>query len=116
MIKGWICAIPLALIAPFVHSEGLTLGAGAEYTSGKYTDTETTDMLYFPFYGRYESGPWILKVTVPFIWIEGPSNVVGIGEDVVTLPGTGERRTDSGLGDVVTSAFLNVLHESDSVI
>jgi hypothetical protein len=116
MTKGWICAIPLALLSSAVHSGGLTLGAGAEYTSGKYTDTETTEMLYFPFFGRYESGPWITKVTVPFIWIEGPSNVVGTGEDVVVLPGSGERRTDAGLGDVVASAFLNLLHESDSFI
>jgi hypothetical protein len=112
----WLAAVPLALIVPVAQADGLTVGAGAEYTTGDYTDSETTDILYFPFYARYETGRWTFRATVPYIRIEGPANVVGLGDDVVTLPGAAGRRTDSGLGDVVASAFLNVLHESQSFI
>lgn len=115
-IEYFACVIAFALTAP-AYGQGLTLGAGAEYTSGKYTDSETTDIWYFPFYGRYETESWVFKVTVPYIWIEGPGNVVGTGDDVVAIPGAGgERRTDSGLGDIVASAFLNLLNERFSFI
>lgn len=114
--KYWACAIALGLSVPG-YGQDFTLGAGAEYTSGTYTDSETTDIFYFPFYGRYETGRWTFKVTVPYIWIEGPGNVVGTGEDVVAIPGAGgETRTDAGLGDIIASAFLNLLHERYSFI
>src|SRR5438067_2246733 len=102
-----------ALAAPAaVLAEGLTLGTGFDYTSGKYGTSEKTDILYVPFYGRYETGRGVFRLTVPYIRITGPGNVLGAGADRVTLPGpTGARRTESGLGDVVGSAFYNVLSE-----
>ena len=96
---------------------GLTLGTGLDYTSGKYGGSEKTDILYVPFYARYETGPWIFRLTVPYIRITGPGNVVGAGGDRVTLPGrAGTRRTESGLGDITTSAFYNVLSERRSAV
>jgi hypothetical protein len=115
--KAMRYCLRLALLASTVsaaQAEGLTLGGGVDYTSGKYTDTETTHILYLPFYGRYETERWTFKATVPYIHIEGPGTVVGGGE-VVTVPGSA-RRTDSGLGDIVASAFYNLLHESYSFV
>jgi hypothetical protein len=98
-----------------VHAEGLSLATGFDYTSGKYGGTVDTDILYVPFIAKYETGPWALKLTVPYIHITGPGNVVGAGADRVTLPGAAtERRTESGLGDIVASAFYNVLSERRS--
>ena len=108
-----LAAILVALMAAkLARADGLTLATGFDYTSGKYGGTEKTKILYVPFIAKYDTGPWMLKLTVPFIRIEGPANVVGAGADRVTLPGApAGQRTDAGLGDVVASAFYNVLTE-----
>jgi hypothetical protein len=89
-----------------------SVGIGAEYTSGKYGGTESTDTLYVPVVVKHETGPWVLKATIPYIHVSGPGNVVGAGADRVTLPGAGAaRRTESGIGDIVASAFYNLRDE-----
>jgi Putative MetA-pathway of phenol degradation len=127
MKKRWlfVSSIAAAIAASVTHAQtrqaaegappaaqGLTLGTGFDYTSGKYGSSEKTDILYIPFYARYETGRAVFRLTVPYIRITGPGNVLGAGADRVTLPGpTGPRRTESGLGDIVASAFYNVLSE-----
>jgi hypothetical protein len=94
-----------------------TLSVGADYTTGKYGASQSTDILYIPFTGKYETGPWAYKLVVPYIRITGPGNVVGAPGDTVVLSGaSGTRRTESGLGDVVASAFYNVLNEHTAPI
>lgn len=89
-----------------------SVAVGAEYSSGKFGGTETTDTLYIPVVVRYETGPWVLKATVPWLRITGPGNVIGAGADRVVVPGVDNaRRTESGLGDIVLSGFYNVLDE-----
>jgi hypothetical protein len=102
----------------FAEDGLLTFSTGADYTTGKYGQSERTDVLFVPFIGRYETGRWIYKVTVPYIRITGPGNVVGSGEDRVTLGGggTAARRTESGLGDVTAGAFYNVLSEGNAPV
>ena len=105
-------ALPGAALA----ADGVTTyGVGAEHSSGKYGGTQTTDILYVPFFGKHETGPWAFRLTVPFIRITGPGNVVGAGADRVTLPGgSATRRTKSGLGDIGGSAFYNVVKERNA--
>jgi hypothetical protein len=101
-----------ALSSSALFAEGLTLGTGFDYTSGKYGTSEKTEILYVPLTGKYEMGPWTFRAVLPYIRVTGPGNVVGVGDDRVTLPGgSTTRRTDSGLGDIVTSAFYNVMNE-----
>jgi hypothetical protein len=89
-----------------------SVAAGAEYTTGKFGGTETTDTLYIPFVFRHETGPWVLKATVPWLRITGPGNVIGAGADRVVVPGgNAARRTESGLGDIVLSGFYNLMDE-----
>jgi hypothetical protein len=110
------CALAAALIA-IPHAASLAadgqfdLTAGAEYTTGKYGGTQSTDIFFVPVTGKYETGPWLFKLMVPYIRITGPGNVIGAGDDrLVREGGTAAAiRTDSGLGDVVASAFYNVL-------
>ncbi len=84
-----------------------TLITGFDYSSGKYGGTDSTDILYIPFTGKYETGPWTLKLTVPYIQITGPGNVV---RDVGAFRSSSSttRTTESGLGDVVAQATYNV--------
>lgn len=112
-----VVALLGALMYAGAHAEGLTLATGFDYTSGKYGTPQETQILYVPFIAKYDTGPWALKATVPYIRITGPGNVLGAGEDRVTLPGgAGARRTESGLGDVVLSAFYGVFTERSAAI
>jgi hypothetical protein len=96
-------------------AEGLTLGTGFDYTSGKYGSSEKTEILYVPITARYETGPWTFRGVLPYIRITGPGNVVGAGDDRITLSTANTaRRTESGLGDVVGSAFYSVLSERNA--
>lgn len=113
-MKCWLSAALLCGLAAsqLAQAEGVTLGTGFDYTSGKYGGSEKTNTLYIPFYVKYETGPAVFKLTVPYVSVNGPGNVVGVGGDRVTLPGGGgPRRTESGLGDIVGSAFYNVANE-----
>jgi len=107
-----------ALFAPaLAGAEGLTLATGFDYTSGKYGGSETTDMLYVPLIGKYDMGRWAFKATVPYVRVTGPGNVVGAGGERITLPGgSAGRRTESGLGDIVLSAFYSVLSERSAPV
>ena len=109
-----VVALAAAPHAVALAADGLlTLSAGAEYTGGKFGGTERTDTFYIPVAGKYETGPWAYKLVVPYIRITGPGNVSGSGEDrVTTVPsGNAQRRTESGLGDIVASAFYNLVNE-----
>jgi hypothetical protein len=78
---------------------------GFDYTSGKYSDDETTSILYVPVSMKVLMGSFEAKVTVPYISIDGPGTVVGGGDvgpiNRDRLPGVVS--TQSGLGDVTAS-------------
>ena len=89
-----------------------SVSVGLEYTTGKYGATQSTDQLYVPFVVKHETGPWVFRATVPYLRVEGPGNVIGGGPDRIVVPGVDDAiRTESGLGDIVASAFYNILDE-----
>jgi len=105
----------LAILPAAAHAQGLTVSTGIEYSSGKYGDTQKTEMYNVPVTGKYETGLWTFRLSLPLVRVTGPGNVVLVGDDVVTLPGgSAERSTETGLGDLVGSAFYNVLDERTS--
>jgi hypothetical protein len=107
-------AILAALYGNTFAADGIvTLGAGADYTTGKYGGTQKTEILYLPFTAKYETGPWAFKAVVPYISITGPSNVVG-SDSVMLSDGSANQRTDAGLGDIVASVFYNLVSTRNS--
>lgn len=98
--------------AQSVHAETggrLSLETGMHYDTGKYGGTQSTDILYVPVIGKYQDKEWTLKMTVPYLQISGPGNVVAINGTSVTGATTANTRaTRSGLGDVIVSATRNV--------
>ena len=84
-----------------------TLSAGVDYSTGKYGDVTSTDILYVPVAAKSEIDKWILKLTVPFIQVTGPGNVV---RDVGVVAGraAGPRRTEEGLGDIILGVTRNI--------
>ena len=96
-------------------AEGLTVGTGVDYSSGDYGEPQKTEVWYVPVTGKYETGLWTFRLAVPLLRITGPGNVVGAGDGQVTIPGGSTTvRTESGLGDIVGSAFYNLIDERDS--
>jgi hypothetical protein len=96
-----------------VQSGGFSLSTGIDYSTGKYGGTSATDILYAPLTGRYETDKWVFKLTVPFVVVTGPGNVVrDIG--IVKNKAAGPRRTEWGLGDVVAGVTRNVIDVTSS--
>ncbi len=94
-----------------------SLGTGLNYSSGKYGTSTVTKILSIPFTARYDEGPWTLKLTVPYLRVRGPANVIpGIGR--FDNSGRRSRRqgqattTESGVGDTVASATYNAYYDS----
>lgn len=81
----------------FYVSAGLSVG----YDTGDFGEDDTTDTYSSSLYVKLEYEPITLKVTVPYVVVDGPESVV-VGEGP-----TPDDETDSslrhGIGDVVTT-------------
>lgn len=109
-----ITASVFSFIQPvFAQEQGkLTLETGVNYNTGKYGGTQSTDILYIPFTGKYRDGPWTVKVTVPYLQISGPINVInGVGQTTTTTTASSTR---SGMGDVIAAVSNNVYWDASS--
>lgn len=103
MKKLFTALIMLAISIPVLAEEQFSVSTGFDFSSGKYGNATSTDILYIPVTGKYDSDNMTLKLTVPYIRITGPGGVVqGVGQ-VGTAAGA-TKTTNSGLGDVVASA------------
>jgi hypothetical protein len=118
MKKTWLysamAATALAAL-PAAAEPGFSLTTGLDYSTGKYGGTTSTDILYIPFSGKYEADKYTLKLTVPYLRITGPGNVV---KDVGPIKGSTStaRTTESGLGDVVAAGSYNVYEGSGTLV
>lgn len=90
----------------------LSLETGMDYNTGKYGGSQSTEILYLPFTGKYQGKSWTLKLTVPYLKITGPNNVVnGVG---ATGTSTAARSTRSGMGDVIAAATRTAYDDAAS--
>lgn len=101
-------------VAGAAEDARLTATVGAEYSKGDYGQDIETSIFAVSFTAKYEVGRWTLRASVPWLSIDGPSNVLVADSGGVVLPGTGERRTDSGLGDLVLGAAYLVMVGPDA--
>jgi len=102
----------IVVSAPAVAGDSnFSLTTGLDYSSGKYGGTQSTDILYIPLTGRYETGRWAFQLTVPYVRITGPGNVTQ-GGIVLRTAQPAHRTTEEGLGDVVAGATYNAYSES----
>ena len=94
------------------------ISVGAEFTSGDYGGTANTDILYLPVTFSYETERWLWWLTVPYLRVSGPGNVViigggGMGGHMTTTTTTA-RRTESGLGDIIAGASYRLLTQTET--
>lgn len=104
----------LAALAFPAHADDarVTLTTGMDYSSGKYGGTQSTDIRYVPVIAKYESGPWVFKLTAPYISVTAPSGGTVVSVDPsgrLIRRSVGPRATNSGMGDIVTGLTYNVM-------
>ncbi len=87
---------------PVRRTGRLTLSSGFDFSTGDYGSSGTTQIAYAPFSVKYARDPFVVKLTIPYIRITGPGNVVGV-DGVLIAGGTAKRETNDGLGDVILS-------------
>ena len=102
-------ALGVAALAAAGQEAETAIGVGAVYTTGRYGESQTTNMFVVPLTLKHETPSWIFRGLASYMRITGPSNVVALGDGAVALPGDRARRTNSGFGDVVASAMYKVL-------
>ena len=115
---GLVCAFAACTAFADDGSAGkFTFGAGADYSTGKYGGTQSTDVSYYSVSGRYEIDRWTAKLTLPWMRITGPGTVVG-GDRPIVLDGNGSptRVSVSGFGDVVGALTYTVVEASNLMI
>jgi hypothetical protein len=98
----------LGLASRAVAADALSVSAGADYSRGDYGGASKTEIWYFPVMLKYEADPLTLKLTVPYLKITGPSDVVVAAGEPIQLGQDGGRRSESGMGDVIAAATFSV--------
>jgi hypothetical protein len=56
--------------------QGLSMSVGADYSTGKYGSNDSTDVYYMPFAASYNTGKFTYKLTIPYIRVKGPGDVI----------------------------------------
>jgi len=96
-----LLALAAAPWAAAADDMGSSVSIGIERTTGDYGQGADTTITYVPVTAKVGGKPWQFGVTVPWIRVEGPGNVV---RDVGRFRSGGGSRTESGLGDVIAFA------------
>jgi hypothetical protein len=92
-------------------AQSWVVSGGFDYTTGDYGGSGDTDILTLPFSAKYEVGRWAYKLSVPYVRISGPTDVVG-GVGPINRPGA-RSGTASGLGDPVFAVTYATLIDPD---
>jgi hypothetical protein len=79
--KLLVPVLAITLWSSHVYAEGFSASVGADYSTGKYGGSRSTDVYYVPFIGSYETGAFTFRATIPWIRVTGPGDIVpgGLG-------------------------------------
>lgn len=107
----------IALLLPFAlcrADETLSVTSGIDYSSGRYGNRIRTETLTIPLGLKYESGSWTARASIPYIDSTGPADVVGRGDDRISLGNSGQgRKRVGGQGDM-TISLSRALYEENA--
>ncbi|MER2513042.1 MAG: hypothetical protein ABTQ25_11630, partial [Nitrosomonas ureae] len=98
--------LAFGIYCPVVPANGLSFSTAADFTTGKYGGTTSTDIWYVPFTARYDKDRASFRLIVPYLSITGPGNVLGPGIGGIVdgggpIIGGGLGGSSSGSGGVV---------------
>ena len=94
--------------APAHAADSLSFSTGADYASGDYGGTTRTEVLVVPISARLRWNEWSMRVTVPYVTVRGPADVIIIVDDNggssggsggSSSSGSGRGRDDGGVDD-----------------
>ena len=128
-----LAASLLASATPVVRAatqDAPYVSAGVDYSSGKYGLNTSTTIWAAPLILGYSGSAWSVSVTLPYLHVSGPSNVIpgigvvrntnpqergrGSGAGAITIPTTYLSGTASGMGDVVAQATFHAIENKDA--
>lgn len=89
-----------------------SLSSGFGSSPGNYATANATGLLSIPTIEKYETGPWVFKLTVPDLSISGTGSVVPEIGRIRTS--SAANSTQSDLGDTVAAATYNIYSGSAS--
>jgi hypothetical protein len=78
----------------------LQASLGYHYSTGNYSDPETTSIYYVPLVVRGEIDAWAVELTLPYLHIRGPEGIFGVVGDTSTDNDSDIER-QQGVGDVL---------------
>lgn len=84
--------------SPARAADSLSFGTGADYASGKYGGTTRTEVLVVPISARLRWQDWSVRLTVPYITVRGPADVIVIADDNGGSSGSSGGSSSSGSG------------------
>lgn len=82
------------------------LTTGVDYTSGDYGGDVDIEDVYVPVTATVDYGRIGFRLTVPYLSVRAPAGTIFTDPGGQPVPGSGERNTESGLGDIVGSVTL----------
>ncbi len=71
----------LGLLSTNAFADGFSASVGGDYSTGDYGSSESTKVFYMPFSARYETGAFTYNVTIPWLRVTGPGDIIpgGLG-------------------------------------
>ena len=75
--------------------------SGIDYSSGHYGQSESTRIKYVPIITKYDKDDWQLKLTIPWIEVDGPGGATGGDSKLIIEDNINKHSRQSGLGDIV---------------
>jgi hypothetical protein len=112
---GWMLVAVLAAAPVAAADSGYSISIGGEYSRGDYGTGTAVDLLSLPLTLEYAEPRYAWSVSVPYLWVSGPGNVVVSGRGMGRLSPTrtsSASRTDSGMGDVTASGTVRLWDET----
>lgn len=104
----------LAMSTPAWGETTTSLTAGMDYSTGKYGNTTSTDILYIPVTTKISVDDYFFKLTIPYIKVTSTGDAVIRGMGIFRIKTVAAKTTtQSGLGDITASAGY-IFFESDS--
>lgn len=117
-VAGMLLAGCVGMPALAVADSSLSLGVLPSYSKGSYGGSGTTTITYVPVYLTYRADDLTLKLTVPYISLQGTGTLISDGRVLGRLD-TGKKATAvstnaSGLGDVWVEALYRLHGRGDA--
>lgn len=108
-------ALGFCLVLALWAGQGLAadqtrMSVSAYLSTGDYGTSTDTDIQSVSLGLRHKTGPWTFKASVPWLRIEGSSNVL---PDGTVVAGPGVSKTREGLGDISLSLGYRLFYDQN---